>query len=143
MATFARSDTPSQAARDTKQSDWYTNRFASCRRSRTKYEYDDQGRVIRTFTSTADAPDIAVNDFRYAYDAFGELTSVSVVERNGVGLTTPEVTNYRYDADGKLTQQTAPNGVITPYTYDLTGHVLSLTDYAPDPTTPRTINSMN
>ena len=58
------------------------------------YVYDDLGREVEMFTATASAPTTPVDDFKYTYDTLGELASVSVVERNGIDLTTSETTTY-------------------------------------------------
>jgi RHS repeat-associated protein len=95
------------------------------------YVYDDFGRVVQRFTSAAASPDTPVNDFRYTYDALGRLASVTVDERNGVMLSTPETTTYQYDLLGGLIRQTAPNGVVTTYAYNSTGHVTTIIDTGP------------
>ena len=61
------------------------------------YVYDNLGREMEMFTSTAADPTTPVDDFTYTYDTLGQLATVSVVERNGVDLTTPETTTYEYD----------------------------------------------
>ena len=42
------------------------------------------------------------------------------------------ITNYNtYDGNGRLTQMTDPNGLVTAYTYDLRGRVLTITETPP------------
>ena len=94
------------------------------------YVYDNLGRHVETFTSATANATTPVDEFQYTYNALGQLASVSVVERNGVMLATPEMTTYEYDLLGNLIQQTAPNGVVTTYAYDSMNRVLSMTDTA-------------
>jgi RHS repeat-associated protein len=93
---------------------------------RIRYEYDDLGRLIRTYTGSLDdwfgsvaGDGIAITDTRYTYDRLGRLKTVEVFERFDTPLSTPEVTEYRYDKNGNLDQVETPNSVIANYDYDV------------------------
>jgi RHS repeat-associated protein len=84
---------------------------------RTRYEYDDNGRVI-TMTDLSDPSAPAVT--RYAYDVRGNMT----------GEVSPEgqITSYEYDLRGHRTTVTDPQGGLTAYRYDDAGHITAITD---------------
>ena len=90
-----------------------------------RYEYDNLGRLTRTYSGDADSThtsaandDKAVTDTRYGFDELGRLMTVTVVERDDTPLTTPEVTTYGYDADGNLDWTEQSNGITSDYQYD-------------------------
>jgi RHS repeat-associated protein len=79
------------------------------------YEYDALGRHERTCAGSETAPGI---DTYYFFDALGRLDGVTVTDRFGAELGTPEITDYFYDLLGNLDQVRGPNGVIADYDYD-------------------------
>jgi RHS repeat-associated protein len=82
------------------------------------YVYDPAtGNHTETYTSST--------EIFYGYDAQGQLTSVTVDELNGTMIQTPLVTTYTYDAAGNLISETDPDGVITTYGYDDENRLLS------------------
>ncbi len=95
--------------------------------TRIHYEFDPvTGNLLRTYTGDADdahtstsSDGKAITDTRYGYDVLGRLVSVTVVERNDTPLTTPEVTEYRYDLLGNLDKVRLPNEVVSDYRYNL------------------------
>jgi RHS repeat-associated protein len=70
------------------------------------------------------------SDFSYGYDVFGHLQTVKVNKRDGVTLSTPEVTTYTWDPVGTLNnvqRQTTPTITLTTrYGYDLRYRVQSV-----------------
>ena len=75
------------------------------------YEYDAKtGAKTRVSTDNS--------DIRYSYDALNRLKTVAVHMRNGVVLSTPEVTTYDYTKIGSRASVSLPNGVTTSYQYD-------------------------
>lgn len=76
------------------------------------YTYNGQGQPL-----TANDPDGHVT--RYAYDAQGDLASVT----NALGQVTAFT---RYDANGRPLSITDPNGMVTTVTYNFRGQVTSL-----------------
>jgi YD repeat-containing protein len=95
------------------------------------YEYDNLGRHTRTYSGTAASP---INDTRYSYDALSRLATVTVYERDGQALATPEVTAYEYDLLGNMALVRQADGVIVAYAYDALNRLVGLTQYAPDAT---------
>lgn len=97
--------------------------MASTAARRVSYTYNHTGRVL-----TEDGPRTDVNDVTtYAYyDALsanfslGDLKSVT----DAMGKTTRFT---RYDGAGRLLEEVAPNGLVTRYTYDRRGHLLTTT----------------
>lgn len=97
----------------------------------TSYTYNSRGEMTQIFT-----PEGSVNyeydaktgaktrvstdnsDIRYSYDALNRLKTVAVHMRNGVVLSTPEVTTYDYTKIGSRASVSLPNGVTTSYQYD-------------------------
>ena len=70
------------------------------------YAYDPAtGKVSETTT--------AYTDVRYTYDALARLSTVTLVEANGVTLATPLVTSYAYTPSGNVASILQPNGVKT------------------------------
>jgi hypothetical protein len=68
------------------------------------YEYEPvEDRRVRTYTTNS--------NLRYGYDALGRVQTVTVMMRNGVMLTTPEVKTNNYTALGSLQDVYYPNGV--------------------------------
>jgi RHS repeat-associated protein len=83
------------------------------------YGYDEKtGRHTETTTSNS--------DFVYGYDVFGHLQTVSVNKRDGVVLSTPELTTYTWDPVGTLNNVQHPTGITTVYGYDLRYRVQSM-----------------
>jgi len=64
-------------------------------------------------------------DLRYSYDANGRITSR--YEQSWATKYTPEITNYQYDAAGRLTNVQYPSGLTEAYTYDSAGNRITLT----------------
>ena len=107
----------------------------------TVYEYDLRGN--KTYEGGAVYP------VRYAYDLFGNKTSITTYrnEASGVGDTTTwtydeasgvllsktyadgKGLTYTYTDDGKLATRTNARGIVTSYTYDDWGQLLAI-DYA-------------
>ncbi|MFZ2872494.1 RHS repeat-associated core domain-containing protein, partial [Zavarzinia sp.] len=86
------------------------------------YEYDQvTGRKTRTYTANSDVS--------YGYDRLGRLASVTVTKRNGIALSSPEVTAYSYTKVGSRAAMELPNGVLTEYTYDNLNRLKSLSHY--------------
>jgi len=81
------------------------------------YEYDDLGRLMRTYSSKTIAAIDAVTDTRYTYDELGRLETVAVVERNDTA-TGEGPTSYSYDKNGNLDLTELPSGVLSDYVYD-------------------------
>ena len=97
----------------------------------TSYTYNSRGEITQIFT-----PEGSVNyeydaktgaktrvstdnsDIRYSYDALNRLKTVAVHMRNGVVLSTPEVTTYDYTKIGSRASVSLPNGIMTSYQYD-------------------------
>ena len=97
----------------------------------TSYTYNSRGEMTQIFT-----PEGSVNyeydaktgaktrvstdnsDIRYSYDALNRLKTVAVHMRNGIVLSTPEVTTYDYTKIGSRASVSLPNGVTTSYQYD-------------------------
>ncbi len=89
------------------------------------YESDDFGRTVRMTIGDLSTPS---TDTRYTYDVLGRLETVTVVRRNDVDLTTPEVTTYEYNLIGSLSRMTAAGSVVTDYVYDDLNRLTSLTN---------------
>ena len=90
-----------------------------------RYEYNDLGQLVRTYTGALDdghtsqaADGKAITDTRYGYDELGRLQTVSVYERNDTPLASPETTTYGYDAVGNLDWTEQAGGFISDYTYE-------------------------
>lgn len=104
---------------------------SSVTQRKTSYAYNSRGEIIQIFS-----PEGSVNyeydvktgaktrvstdnsDIRYSYDALNRLKTVAVHMRNGVALSTPEVTTYDYSKVGSCASVSLPNGIITSYQYD-------------------------
>src|SRR2546430_12278519 len=103
--------------------------------ARTNFTYDNRGHV-----QTATDPLGIVTQF--GYDGFGNQTSIirdigpgrlnqlTTIGYSAVGdpisITDPRanITTNTYDAARRLTATTAPNGLMTAYSYDPDGHVI-------------------
>ncbi|NKZ39876.1 LysM peptidoglycan-binding domain-containing protein [Oleiagrimonas citrea] len=69
---------------------------------------------------------------RYTYDAYGHLSSESVLIEGAEGRS-PAVwatTFHYYDADGRKTETVDPMGYVTTWTYDGFGNIASMTEWA-------------
>lgn len=88
----------------------------------TTFTYDSAGRVLtRTETDTATT---ATRRWTYSYNSQGLLASV-----NGPRIDIADVTSYTYGAQGNLATVTNARGHVTSYTsYDAHGRPLSMTD---------------
>ena len=85
------------------------------------YEYDPtMGWLTRAYTTNSDV--------RYGYDSLARLKTVSVVERDGATLATPEVTTNIYTRLGSLQDVFYPNGVHAAYQYDAMNRLLLVTN---------------
>jgi len=109
----------------------------------TQFSYDFDGRVTQmnapegVINYTYDLPTgrltgtcTANSQIAYAYDQLGRLSTVRVLERNGIVLTNAEVTTYTYDNVGDRSRVTLPNGVVTTYLYDSLNRLTNLTHQA-------------
>jgi len=75
------------------------------------YGYEPiEGRRVRVYTANS--------DIRYGYDELGRVKTVTVMMRDGVVLTVPEVTANNYTKLGSLQDVYYPNGVHAAYQYD-------------------------
>ncbi len=85
-------------------------------------QYDSQGRVISIDGPRTDVTDITTLEYNNCSSgsACGQLKTLT----NSLGQAT---TFNAYDAHGRLTEQTDPNGLKTTYAYDLRGRILSVT----------------
>jgi RHS repeat-associated protein len=84
----------------------------------TRYDYDPVTRLLVRVTQ----PDGRY--VRYAYDARGDRTLMA----DGMGAGLPEdITQYAYDALGRLVQVTDPQGGVTGYGYDADGNPTTTT----------------
>ena len=95
------------------------------------YAYDNFGRLISTMIGPANAPTSVTN---YTYNQLGQLWEVTVVEQNGIMLSTPEVTKYEYNLMGSLIEQDDPNGVVDQYSYDNMNQLTNETETGPSNT---------
>jgi RHS repeat-associated protein len=83
------------------------------------YQYDfATGRKIGESTSNT-----AIG---YAYNAFGELTGVTVSELDGHALPQPLVTGYTYDANGSVVSTILPNGTTETLGYNNLNELTSI-----------------
>jgi len=107
------------------------NGNSSVTQRETSYTYNSRGEITQIFS-----PEGSVNyeydaktgaktrvstdnsDIRYSYDALNRLKTVAVHMRNGVVLSTPEVTTYDYTKVGSRASVSLPNGIMTSYQYD-------------------------
>jgi RHS repeat-associated protein len=87
----------------------------------TKYGYDTAGRRTSMIAPSGNITGASPSQWTttYAYNAFGELTSV----------TDPlsHVTSYTYDADGNRSSMTDPDSNTTNYTYDNANRLTTIT----------------
>ncbi|CRZ34850.1 RHS repeat-associated protein [Herbinix hemicellulosilytica] len=79
--------------------------------TREDYFYDAAGRV--TTIIHTDRYGNVLNLYSYTYDSVGNLTAET---NNG------QTTHYTYDANGRISSVTEPNGKITEYEYDQAGN---------------------
>ncbi|HEY8462507.1 MAG TPA: hypothetical protein VIM29_00520, partial [Bacillota bacterium] len=84
--------------------------------TKTEYEYDQIGRLIKTIVFTKDG--IRVN--QAFYDAAGN--KVKTIDANG------KVRTYTYSARGNLLSETDPLGRTTRYRYDVIGNRIAVID---------------
>jgi YD repeat-containing protein len=94
------------------------------------YEFDDQGRLTRTYTGDGKA----IIDTRYSYDALGRLLTATSVEQFDSPIHLGQATTYAYDERGLLDYLTLPSGIVTDYTVDEMGRITDLVHYSPEPT---------
>jgi RHS repeat-associated protein len=97
----------------------------------TSYAYDSQDRVL----TETDPPvtdrvtgDVHTKVTSYAYDADGNVTSLTVSD--GTGGDPSRTTSYTYTAHGAMASETDPLGNTTTYTYDAMGDQLTETNPA-------------
>lgn len=83
----------------------------------TTYEYDSQGRIMRSIGPTGGVTD-------YAYDVAGNLATLTAPANNDSGVR--PVTFYAYDALGRITAVTDALGHTTSYTYDALDRVTAV-----------------
>jgi len=106
----------------------YTNFTATGKASKIT---DAEGHLsARTFNlSTGDltqATNARTNVTNYSYDGYGNVTQVSQVASTGNIVTTREYDNNNAPAQlGRLKTETSPLGLVTTYTYDAHGNVLT------------------
>ena len=129
-------------------------------KKRTEITYDATLRVPRTITQKGYTPSGAAvsRSITLDYNTYGQVTSIDGPRTDVNDVTTlaynecstgggcgqlqsltnalAQVTTFdAYDANGRLIEQTNPNGLKTFYGYDLRGRVLSVTLQAPDGST--------
>ncbi len=92
------------------------------------YTYDVYGRLASTMIGNASDP---TSTTTYTYNQLGQLSEVQVTEQNGVNLSPYQTTSYEYDLEGKLIQQTDPNGVVDQYTYNNMNELTEETETGP------------
>lgn len=86
------------------------------------YEYDPvAGYLTRAYTVNSDV--------RYAYDELGRLQTVTVVKRNGLAVSPPEVTRHTYTRLGSLENVHFPNGTRTFHQYDALNRLTNVVHY--------------
>ena len=109
-------------------------------RGTTEFTYNDRGELIQhsspegTLNYTYDVKTgartrvwTANSDIRYTYDVMNRLKTVAVHKRNGVDLSSPEVTTYDYTKVGSRASVELPNGITTSYQYDNLNRLKNLT----------------
>ena len=107
----------------------------------TTSEYDVNGNLIQvtspqgTINYTYDPAtgnEIGIStsntSIQYSYDQAGELTTVTVSKLDGQTLTTPLVTSYSYDLDGHLLSTQNANGTTETRTYNDDNELTSIVD---------------
>ena len=109
-------------------------------RGTTEFTYDDRGKLIQqstpegTLNYAYDAKTgartrvwTANSDIRYTYDVMNRPKTVVVHKRNGIDLSSPEVTTYDYTKVGSRASIELPNGITTAYQYDNLNRLKTLT----------------
>ncbi|OYV83455.1 MAG: hypothetical protein B7Z73_15955, partial [Planctomycetia bacterium 21-64-5] len=100
------------------------------------YEYNlATGLRTRTYTTDPNNPSTVIDDTHYSYDVMGRLSSVQVVESNGVAVSPAQTTTDKYDLVGNLREEDDPNGSIVDYVYDNLDRLDQEVQYASDGTT--------
>ena len=89
----------------------------------TQYTYDLLNRLTQTIT-----PEGGIT--RYTYDHVGNKIAEDQLQSGNATGGVWAHTSYQYDANGNLTSQTDPLGIVTAYAYDAVGNLLSQTDAA-------------
>ncbi len=100
----------------------------------TRYAYDGMGRVVKA-TGPGVANEITsathTAEVRTAYDPDGNVLTSTLDDLTG---SDPDrVTTYTYDAFGRVTTMTGPEGGVTRYSFDATGALVSATSPAGTP----------
>jgi RHS repeat-associated protein len=110
---------------------------------KTTRTFDITGRVLTSVSPPGNLPKAKAAAFttQYAYDAFGDITSVTDplghttsrlydLKRELIAVTDPDnrITLYEYDATGRTTKTTRSNGTVVLRSYDPAGNLLSRTD---------------
>ncbi len=67
----------------------------------------------------------------YTYNALGQLATVTVVEQNGIILSTPQTTKYEYNLEGTLIEEDLPNGIVDQFTFDNMNRLIKETEDGP------------
>ena len=84
------------------------------------YEYDPvMNWLTRAYTANSDV--------RYGYNVLSRLATVTMMKRDGVTLTTPEVATNTYTKLGSLQDVFYPNGVHAAWQYDVMNRLTNLT----------------
>ena len=104
----------------------------------TTTAYDVQGNKISvispavTYANSADSAAGGVETTEYTYDAYGNVTSQSLLMQGTAGTASAEwaITYNYYDALGNMLMSVDPMGYVTANTYDTFGDILSTTHYA-------------
>jgi RHS repeat-associated protein len=85
---------------------------------------DSSGAYAYDASSNVSARTIGGQKVSYAYNADGELASVTTIKPGKKAV--PLETDYGYDAAGNLVRTTLPNGVIEDRSYDRAGRLVSI-----------------
>jgi RHS repeat-associated protein len=110
----------------------------------TLYGYDADGHLVEVAAPEGTvyyAYDVATgrhtatwtfrSDIGYGYDALGRLQTVTVRQRDGTVLATPEVTTYHYNAVGLVDRVWGPTGLTTENSYDALNRLTAVVHHGP------------
>jgi RHS repeat-associated protein len=80
--------------------------------------YNRHGTLSLPLPGSVPSDSSPILDYAYTYNSQGEKAS----EIRSGGSLTSQTTSYTYDADGRLSQVTLPNGTVRVYSYDRDGN---------------------